>query len=358
MKRMVLHVSALSLPGKEVFMTLQPELLNSATFVGIDAHPDSHTAVAINRFKEIKGSLTFPNSKEGIVKFHSWLLKIEQQKEKTILGIEGGSDARTALTVSILSVYDLLFEVNPLYTKHKRSFGTRADKTDIRDAKLIAGVLTTEHSELPRITPRQVSASMQILKKSVSFYEDITLQNSRVKNQLHKLKREHTLADDPAIKEVFANIIRVKKEQLSFGEKAKQEITRGLSNLLKDCKGKNLTKIRGIGVVTAIRIEAHTGGIERFHNRNGYVRYAGIAPLSRSSGKVNRFVNTKRGNRKLNSVLYFAVLYRIIWDKQVKQRYEARIASGKTKREAILFLMRKTALLIYGMLRSGEIYRP
>jgi hypothetical protein len=71
MQGMVLHISALSLPEKEVFMTLQPELLNTATFVGIDAHPDSHTAFAVNRFKEHKGNLTFPNTKEGIIKFHS-----------------------------------------------------------------------------------------------------------------------------------------------------------------------------------------------------------------------------------------------------------------------------------------------
>jgi hypothetical protein len=72
---------------------------------------------------------------------------------------------------------------------------------------------------------------------------------------------------------------------------------------------------------------------------------------------MKKFVNTTRGNRKLNSVLYFAVLDRIIWDKQIKERYEAKIASGKTKQEAILFLMRKTAILVYGMLKSGETYR-
>jgi transposase len=184
------------------------------------------------------------------------------------------------------------------------------------------------------------------------------MQNSRTKNQLHKLNREYNLADDPTLKKVFEKIIRIKKEQLSFGEKSKREITRDLSKLLKNYSGKNLTKIRGIGVVTAIRIVAHTGGIERFHNRNGYVRYTGIAPIARSSGKMKKFVNTARGNRKLNSVLYYAVLDRIIWDEAIKKRYENKIASGKTKREAILFLMRKTALLVYGMLKSGDTYRP
>jgi len=100
------------------------------------------------------------------------------------------------------------------------------------------------------------------------------------------------------------------------------------------------------------------GGITRFHNRDGYVRYVGIAPLARSSGKMKKFVNTTRGNRKLNSIFYFAVLDRIIWDKEVKEKYQNKIASEKTKQEAILFLVRKTALLVYGMLKSEKPYRP
>ena len=31
--------------------------LNNATYVGIDAHPTEHTAVAVNRFEEEKGML-------------------------------------------------------------------------------------------------------------------------------------------------------------------------------------------------------------------------------------------------------------------------------------------------------------
>jgi transposase len=108
--------------------------------------------------------------------------------------------------------------------------------------------------------------------------------------------------------------------------------------------------------VTAARITAHTGYVNRFENRNAYVRYSGIAPLEKSSGKLQRFVNTTRGNRKLNSVLYYAVLNRIVWDASVRTRYREKIASGKTKKAAILYLMRKTAILAYSMLKSGAEY--
>jgi hypothetical protein len=55
------------------------------TFVGIDAHPTEHTALAINRFEEEKGQLRFDNTKEGIIAFKEWLATIEVS-EKMIIG--------------------------------------------------------------------------------------------------------------------------------------------------------------------------------------------------------------------------------------------------------------------------------
>lgn len=150
----------------------------------------------------------------------------------------------------------------------------------------------------------------------------------------------------------------MRKKELAFTKQTKRKTEQDLKTLFTTCGGKNLTEIRGIGVVIAARLVAHTNGIERFRNRNAYVRYAGIAPIERSSGKAKRFVNTTRGNRKLNSVLYYGVLCRIVWDEAVKERYKQKIASGKTKQEAILYLMRKTAILVYSLLKSGEGYNP
>jgi len=337
-------------------MKLTPQQLNTVTFIGIDAHPTTHTAVAMNRFKETKGYLTFPNTLVGISQFIRWLAKIEQQKENVVIGIEGGGNERHALVLAILATYDLVFEVNPLYTKHKRGFGTRGDKTDLRDAKLIAGVLTTELEELPRITPGQLTSSMLCLKKTVWFYEEITVQGARLKNQLHKLLRESNLTKDTKEKQILAAIMKTRKQELSFVQKTQKKIEQDLKALSINC-GLNLTGIRGIGTITAARLVAHTNGIERFRNRNAYVRYTGIAPLERSSGKGRKFVNTTRGNRKLNSILYYAALTRIVHSPEVKKLYQEKISSGKTKQEAILYLMRKTAILVYSMLKSGEAYR-
>ena len=83
-------------------MKFQPQQLNTATFIGIDAHPDSHTAIAINRFQEQKGHITVPNSKEGIKKFMTWLKNLEVDANSVIIGVEGGGNARNGLLSAIL----------------------------------------------------------------------------------------------------------------------------------------------------------------------------------------------------------------------------------------------------------------
>jgi len=334
----------------------QPQQLNAATFIGIDAHPDSHTAIAINRFQEQKGHITVPNSKEGIKKFMTWLKNLEVDANSVIIGVEGGGNARNGLLSAILQSHSLIFEVNPLYTKHRRSFGTRGDKTDARDAKLVAGVLTTDLEELPRIIPEQVSSRVLRLKKAVWFYEETTTQGTRLQNQLHKLKREHQLTKDTLEKQLLTRVIKARSKERILIEREKRRMEKEFKTLFPG-HGLNLTSIRGVGVIIAARIVAHTHCIERIHSRDGFVRYAGIAPIARSSGKAQLFIKNNRGNRKLNTVLYYAALSRILHNSEMKALYQQKIATGKTKKEAIQYIMRKTAILVYAMLKSGEDYR-
>jgi transposase len=338
------------------YVKFQAQNLNTATFVGIDAHPDSHTAIAINRFQEPKGHITFPNSKEGIHGFTTWLKNLEANYDNVIIGVEGGGTARNGLLSAILQSHDLLFEVNPLYTKHRRSFGTKGDKTDLRDAKLIAGILTTDLEELPRIIPEQLSSGMLRLRKAVWFYEETTTQGARLQNQLHKLKREHKLTKDAQEKQLLARVIKARNRERLLIEREKRGMGKELTTLFPSY-GLNLTSVRGIGVITAARIVAHTSGIKRMHSRDGFVRYAGIAPISRSSGKSEIFVRNNRGNRKLNTVLYLTAFCRIRHDAAIKELYQKQVATGKTKKGAVQYIMRKTAILTYGMMKSGKDYR-
>jgi transposase len=152
--------------GGETHMSDQISIdRNIATYVGIDVHPATHTAFAMNRFEEGRGSLRFENTHNGIQQFLSWLSIVDGKSGNIIIGVEGRGGNGHALVGQLLDTYDKVYEVNPLFTKHRRSFGTKQEKTDERDAKLIAEVLTRKLNELPAITKREYVPLQVVLKK-------------------------------------------------------------------------------------------------------------------------------------------------------------------------------------------------
>ena len=330
--------------------------LNTATYVGIDCHPTEHTALAMSRFEDEKGLLRFENTREGIRSFLSWLPTMDKQTENVIVGLEGGGNDRHALLAKLLMQYENIYEVNPLYTKQRRTFGTRVDKSDPRDAKLIAEVLTRKLAELPKITQHDMSSHLLVLRKTVWFYEEITTQGTAIQNQLHQLKREYTLSADKLERQTLRMIISEREKTLGQIRKTQKTCVKQLAALIEK-QGKNLTTMKGVKTVFAAKIIAHSGGIERFANINDFIKYAGIAPKEQSSGKSKKHKKAKIGNRKLNNTIYLIAMGQIRWNDKAKAYFEKKVKEGKTKKHALKCLMRRTACILYGMLRTGDDYR-
>jgi transposase len=329
---------------------------NLATYVGIDAHPSEHTALAMSRFEDRKGQLRFENTKAGISEFLHWLPTVDNKTGNIILGIEGGSGARRALLTQLLQTYPHVYEVNPLYTKQRRAFGTRSDKSDPFDAKLIAEVLTRKLSELPQITQKEFSSRMLCLKKMVWFYEETTMQGTRLKNQLHQVKRELELSSNREEKRVLQLIVKDKTRELRSIQKRQTHLTRELNKLLEG-HGKNLTTFQGVGIISAAKVVAYTNGVERFKTVDKFLRYAGIAPKEKSSGKAKGHRQNTMGNRNLNTALYMVALNQLTKNQKAREYFEKKVKEGKTKKHALRCLMKRTGSIVYGLLKSGEDYR-
>src|SRR3712207_3624411 len=188
--------------------------LTTAIFVGIDCHPTEHTALAMNRFEEEKGLLRFENTQKGLQACLAWLATLTPEKSQLAIGIEGG-ETRHTLASYLLDHYSQVYEVNPLFTKQRRMLGTRQGKSDSIDAKLIAEVLTRKLSLLPKFHRREFSPARFCLRKTVKFYEEITLQGARLKNRLRQLDREYGLAREAEEQAILRTIRREKRTELA-----------------------------------------------------------------------------------------------------------------------------------------------
>ena len=65
-----------------------------------------------------------------------------------------------------------------------------------------------------------------------------------------------------------------------------------------------LLELPGCGAVTAAKLLAEIGPIDRFQRDAQLARHGGVAPLEASSGRVQRHRLDRGGNRQLNAALY------------------------------------------------------
>lgn len=354
---------------------------NTALYVGVDIHRYGHTAVCANRFEEELGLLSFPNTVNGIESFRLWLSTIDNPQKPRIIGIEGSNGNGKLLTSIISKDYQDIYEVNPVYTKQRRDHGTSGNKSDAVDARLVIEILTRKLDKLPKVTLQDQSGDIAILYQLTTFHDDLIRQQTRLKNQLHRLFHE----DNPSYQSGRGSSFSLKAlkrwksyltrqtnstssmtpsgiRQMIIKDKIKQ--FEQLRLLLKKTDGhindllgnNNLLTLPGAGVITAAKIITGTKGVKRF-NLDGFIKYAGIAPIERQSGKTQKHKQNKSGNRQLNNAIYTIALTQLRCCPKAKAYFEKKIKEGKTKKHAIRCLMKRIACIVYGMLRTGEKYR-
>lgn len=355
---------------------------NRALYVGVDVHRYTNTAVAANRFEEKLGELTFDNTRTGIEKFLGWLGNLDNSERVRIVGLEGSGGYGKLLTQLTCGTYSHVYEVNPIFTRQRRAFGTKGDKSDPVDASLITQVLTRQLEKLPRLALQDQSDLLVALGQLVVFHDNLTRFATRLKNQLRRLYHQLDPSWSKTRKKAFskkslgywkAKAIRLGKSdklpiatcalgikqkvtQLTRINTAREEIDQKIEYLLAKT-GSQLTSLPGVGTITAAKILANTKGVERFPTVDKFVKYAGIAPVERSSGKTKKHRQARGGNRQLNTAIYTVALIQMRCVDKAKEYFAKKVSEGKSKKHAMRCLMKRMSCIIYGMMKTGEFYQ-
>jgi transposase len=137
-----------------------------------------------------------------------------------------------------------------------------------------------------------------------------------------------------------------------------------LKELIEQLNIKLMT-MPGIDVVTAAYFVAEIGNVYRFGNADKLARYAGVAPIVIGSGDNHRYRKNKQGDRDLHDLFEQLAVRQIAVTRGKKEPrspyfhayYEQKLAEGKTKKQAIICIMRKLVNIVYTMLRNGTEYQ-
>ena len=126
-----------------------------------------------------------------------------------------------------------------------------------------------------------------------------------------------------------------------------QEIDLKIKAILGQSQNKNLLTLPGVGEATAAKIITAVKGVNRFRNIDAFVKYAGIAPIARNSGKSKKHKQNKPGNRQLNTAIYTITLVQVRCLPGAKVYFEKKVKEGKSKKHALRCLMKRAACIVY-----------
>ena len=134
---------------------------------------------------------------------------------------------------------------------------------------------------------------------------------------------------------------------------------------LLPAEGQILTTMPGISVVTAAGLLAEIGPVDRFTSADQLAAFAGVAPIENSSGARRKHKRTKSGRRSLHKLFYRIALYQITVQPRTRrpanpaarEYFLRKVSEGKTKRSALVCVMRRLVSVIYAMMRDKTAYR-
>ena len=117
-----------------------------------------------------------------------------------------------------------------------------------------------------------------------------------------------------------------------------------------------LQSIPGIGARTGARILTEIGDITRFPTPGHLAAYAGLAPVTRQSGRsINGEHKSRRGNHRLKNALWLSA-FCSLHHPPARDYYARKRAQGKKHNAAVLCLARRRCDLIHSMLTTGTSY--
>lgn len=393
-------------------------------YIGVDCHKFIHVTTMINCFNEKIDTITINNDKKG---FENLVKKVNEIKENLIpvYGLEDVKHLGYELANYLLTKNEIVKHVNSNLTANERKKNPIIIKNDEVDSECIAKVLLDELFNLPNAQNDEIYWT---LKQLVKIRTTIVGNNIEAKNKLHSQLLHHypnynqiyckvdlksalnfwekypspkeLLEEDydtliSNLKEWSHNNARkvkadkilelVKQFNIEFQEYQEERnfVIRMLVKQIKD----NNTRLEEIETemikiydkigctlhtypcmskVTGACMLSEIGNINRFKDSGKLAKYAGIAPIEKSSGGTDKALKNHFGNRELNSMFYNLACRSICISRNgqtlhnpiFKEYYNKKLEQGKTKHQALICVMRRTCNIIYNMLKNNVEYEP
>lgn len=313
--------------------------------IGVDV--DSKCLVCqIRRNGKDFPSAQFANDPAGHRKFIKWATK-HGKAARVCMEATGVYSLPFALALHATACIEVMV-VNPKAIKHFATANLQRGKTDRLDAAVILEYL--ERMPFRRWQPPsdEILEIQHISRRIVQLNTELTRERNRHQAACRLGTFGRIVANDTAVN------MRHLERRITLLEQSALELIECIPELSE--KLTLITSTIGIARKTGPRILAELATLPPDMTGPQWVAHAGLDPRPYESGtstKKPRRV-TKAGNRYLRDALFFPALVASQKDPHVKAFYEHLLKRGKKPLQAIVAIMRKLLLAIWGMLKNNE----
>ena len=272
--------------------------------IGVDVHKHSLTAVAVDETGRQLAERTLQGAEDGLL---AWAAALDSER---LWAVEDCRHVTGALERELVAAGERLLRVPPKLTAPERRAGRVRGKSDSIDA-LAAARASLREPRLDR--PRAGEERLRELKLLVVHRDDLVDERRRAQQRLrwHLHELDSTLAVPPGALDRAA--------------------------------------------LTAAKLLAEIGPIERFQTDAQLARHGGVAPLEASSGRVRRHRLDRGGNRQLNCALHRIAVTQARVHPAARVYLERKQTEGKSRREAIRCLKRQLARVVFNTLKASPV---
>lgn len=342
--------------------------METCLFVGIDTHKETHTAAVMDNYFNTVDIITFTNRYSGFDKFMEKLTAIAIGRS-VVFGLEDSQGLGFCLTDYLVQKGFKPLNVNPIYTDRARNATIHRDKSDARDAVLIAKALIREKNKL---YPVIIDKSSIEIREMIRYRQMLVEESTRIKNRLHNLLYSQYMGAVNVFSDLFSKaalaffskysephlLLGVSEENLAGFLKAHSKgrhgtnkakailsflpisidkslsgtrayiieshikkfidlkdeiysINKKIKTLVEKSHYACLMSVPGIDTVTAAKIISQVIDINRFSSASKLAKFAGIAPREKSSGRKKKYEKSRYGKKFLRSTIFYMALFHI-----------------------------------------------
>jgi transposase len=331
--------------------------------IGVDVHKHSLTAVAVDEAGRMLDEKTVTAAGDELL---AWASEIGNER---LWALEDCRQLTRWLERQLLAAGEELVRVPPKLMAPERRAGRARGKSDPIDALAVARAALRE----PRLSrPRPDEQPFRELKLLVDHRDDLVDERRRAQQRL----RWHLHQLDPSFVVPARRLDRsthlervarwlARREQEVQVRVARElvarcrSLTRTIVELDAELEQRTaetapaLLELPGCGALTAAKLLAEVGPIDRFQTDAQLARHSGVAPLEASSGRVQRHRLDRGGNRQLNAGFYRIAITQARYHPAARAYLERKQAEGKSRREAIRCLKRQLARVVFNTLKAN-----